>query len=424
MTRRRTAAIAILLLAGILPARAQTADTLKTIDNPSGGRIVYGPIPSATSMASAMGIVLHDVHANFGDRPQIGNFFKAKGSDSVATFFTLTAKQQDGSAKPISGLVIISMPQGSKPAGAVLYDDAGRFAKTEPAMMQKLGEAWHAAAIRPAVDAPARQAEPLHMTTAGDRSAIIGLPAGWQLNGVSGGQLSASGPTGELVYLGLLYQQIHSSYGGDLFSAFVAVSNQVRQSKNLPPGTYKLVSSRDLGPSQGEQKVIEAMLEVDLHDGKGPRKGSVRLGALITRGLPSWALTVSGSNAPITVADAEAPTMMAIIHSFSQDTKIIGIEGRAAVDKIHADAHAAQIRADAQSAANDAHNAAFNAHMDDIDRYSKSFQNYQFDRSQIQDNDLNARGTVSNVTAEALVKADPNRFQYVQTQDFLKGVDY
>jgi hypothetical protein len=62
--------------------------------------------------------------------------------------------------------------------------------------------------------------------------------------------------------------------------------------------------------------------------------------------------------------------------------------------------------------------------MDDIDRYSKSFQNYQLDRSQIQDNDLNTRGIASNGLAEALVKADPNRFQYVQTQDFLKGVDY
>jgi hypothetical protein len=62
--------------------------------------------------------------------------------------------------------------------------------------------------------------------------------------------------------------------------------------------------------------------------------------------------------------------------------------------------------------------------MDDIDRYSKSFQNYQLDRSQIQDNDFNARGTASNGLAEALVKADPNRFQYVQTKDFLKGVDY
>jgi len=42
----------------------------------------------------------------------------------------------------------------------------------------------------------------------------------------------------------------------------------------------------------------------------------------------------------------------------------------------------------------------------------------------IQDNDLNARGTALNGLAEALVKADPNRFQYVQTQDFLKGIDY
>jgi len=36
----------------------------------------------------------------------------------------------------------------------------------------------------------------------------------------------------------------------------------------------------------------------------------------------------------------------------------------------------------------------------------------------------NARGAVPNALADALVKANPDRFQTVPTQDFLKGTDF
>jgi hypothetical protein len=447
-------AVAALCIVAFL-SRARADDGLKTIDNPGGGQVLYGALPGESSLQGAMGTMLRNIHGHFGERPQIGRFFQTRGSDSIAAFFTLTAKKQGN--KPIAGLVIVSLPQGSKPAAAVLYDEAARFPKTEPAMMQKLNEAWHTAATRTAAStsggsAPAAAAgqtapQPLRMATAGDRSASIGLPAGWQLTSVSGGQLIAEGPNGERVFLGLIYQQIHDprsiqnqgmpnsggmgrntplvcAYGGDLFSAFVSVNNQVRQNNQLPAGTYKLISSQNLPASQFEQQVIQAILEVDLHDGKGPRSGSVRIGAMASRGSPTWAMTVNGSNVPKPVADAEAPTIMAIIHSYSQDARVIAGETKAVIDNIHAVGAAAAKQAAASQAAGEARNAAFHAHMDDIDRYSKSFQNYQLDRSQIQDNDLNTRGTASNGLAEALVKADPNRFQYVQTQDFLKGVDY
>jgi hypothetical protein len=43
-------------------------------------------------------------------------------------------------------MVIVTMPQGSKPAAAVLFDDSSRFNHTAKAMMKKLNEAWHAQA--------------------------------------------------------------------------------------------------------------------------------------------------------------------------------------------------------------------------------------------------------------------------------------
>jgi hypothetical protein len=84
----------------------------------------------------------------------------------------------------------------------------------------------------------------------------------------------------------------------------------------------------------------------------------------------------------------------------------------------------ARIAANSAHATEDARSAAFQAHMDNIDRFSKSFQNYQLDQTELQDNNLNARGAVPNALADALVKANPDRFQTVPTQDFLKGVDF
>jgi hypothetical protein len=84
----------------------------------------------------------------------------------------------------------------------------------------------------------------------------------------------------------------------------------------------------------------------------------------------------------------------------------------------------ARTAADAALATEDARSAAFQAHMDNIDRFSKSFQNYQLDQTELQDNNANARGAVPNSLADALVKADPNRFRTVPTHDFIKGKDF
>jgi hypothetical protein len=279
------------------------------------------------------------------------------------------------------------------------------------------------------------------MATAGDRSASMGLAPGWRLTGVSGGQLSAEGPNGEQIGLGLLYQGIRPSicpFGSDPFNAYVCVINHVRQSKGMSPGSFKLVSSQNLGGSPQEQQVIQVFFESDLHDGKGPRKGSARIGEMHVNGVPTWALTVSGSDAPVRVADAENPLIMAMVHSYSQDARVIGQERDIAIGQIQASARNAQIRADAQSAANDSRNAAFeahmhdidrsssafSAHMDDIDRSSKAFQNYQLDQSVVRDSDYAERGTISNNLADALVKANPDRFQIVQSDDFIRGKDY
>jgi len=462
MPRLKTCVVATVALfaACVTFASDEAQDGLKTIDNPGGGQLVYGALAGQSSLPAAMGYMLRQVRGHFGDRPQISKFFQTKGGDSVATFFNLTAKNQSGSVgsgKLITGLVIVTMPRtGAPPAAAVLYDEAARFARTEPDMMQALNNAWRNEAIRYAATQPARNPEglaphdgqptgpqpadqTLHQATAGDRSASIGLAPGWKIASVAGGNLRAEGPSGEVIDIAGMIQQIHDPrftqnrrmpYGnngstfvapmnGDLFASYVNLVNQARQSQGKPPASFRLVSSKSIPP-----RALEAIFELDLHDGKGMRKGSVRLDPVFTPGVPTWALSVTGSNAPETVFATANPVMMAMYKTYSQDRNIIGREQQAVLNGIAAAGARSRANAAAADARRISSSAAFNQHMDDIDRSSKSFQNYQFDRSQLQDNDLNARGTVDNRTADALVKAYPDRYQIITRPDFIRGVDY
>ncbi len=76
------------------------------------------------------------------------------------------------------------MPSGSKPAAAVIYDEAARFGKTMNPMMKKLNEVWHMDTTpQPAGAAGSAKAAPvaqLRQTAFPDNSGSIGLPAGWK----------------------------------------------------------------------------------------------------------------------------------------------------------------------------------------------------------------------------------------------------
>jgi hypothetical protein len=420
-------------------------DSLKFINNPGGGQVVYGSL-SPQPYQAAMGFMLRQVHGHFGDRPQVGKFVRAKDGSSVATFFTVNAKAQGGASKPVTGMVIVAIPRsGAQAMAAVLYDDSARFSKTQPVMLNSLNEAWHREAQQFAASQPAAESGPaapsaqtLRQTTAGDGSASIGLAPGWRITNVAGGYLSAVGPNGEAMDIAGMFQQIHdprsmqgmpygggagpmlvAPIGGDLFSAYSSIVNQVRQSKGKPPVTFHLISSQKVGP-----QAIQAFYQVDLLDGKGMRKGNVRLDAGYTPGTPTWALTVTNSSAPESVFAAQNPVMTAMYKTYSQDRSVIGREQQVVMNGIKAAGERSKEEGKLADERREASSAAFNQHMDDLDRSSKSFQNYQLDRSQLQDNANNTRGTIDYLAADALVKADPDRFEIITRPDFIKGVDY
>ena len=89
----------------------------------------------------------------------------------------------------------------------------------------------------------------------------------------------------------------------------------------------------------------------------------------------------------------------------------------------------ATARYNATQAANDAQQATWDADQDAQARNGQEFSNYLLDQTVVQDNNMYNNGTVGhgtawNSTADALVKADPDRFEYVNKPNFWQGTDY
>ena len=93
MTQKQISSLLIAnLLLACVSAFAQIP--LKSINNPQGGKIIYGPVDGATSESGAMGMILRNVHMQCGDKPQVGKLFQVRGTNSVAVFFNVVKRTQ------------------------------------------------------------------------------------------------------------------------------------------------------------------------------------------------------------------------------------------------------------------------------------------------------------------------------------------
>ena len=353
----------------------------------------------------------------------------------------------------------------------MLYDDAARFRKTQPAMMASLNKAWQAENTQRVAQgrsgsgggayagnnfgngpggvfgvniAPDQSlSQPLHLATVADNSASIGLPAGWTISGGGGGTLHAEGPHGESLHMGVINgnnydpqtpqgaQMINYMRRGstpftacpmssDLMADFQCVSTQNRKRQNQPPIRLRVVSSK-FDPQNRMEGAFLA--ETDFSDGKGAYMTSLRLGAK-RMGPGNWMLTVGAANVPKALAEQEWPTIHAMIMSYRQNSAVIQQQTAQIISQINARAEANRKLADAKAEANYAHNKQIEDNWDVQAKENKAFENYTLDRAVVQDNEIPAHGTFDYPTADWLVKSDPNRFQYVATQDLLKGIDY
>ena len=443
---------AVALLALGMLCSAQTA--LKTINNPGGGMIVYGLVDGQTSEAGAMGAILRSLHSKYGDKPQVGRPFRVKGSNSVAAYFTLTKKTQGNSQ--IAGLLIADRVADNRVEAAVVSDDAARFRQTINPMLKTLFGAWHPAGAVP-VSAPASSAAVagLHPVVVPDHSAGASLPPGWEMTpGNGGGTLFAKGPDGEAAFLGfailagnsrdprvqqtmrfaqgagrntMYANAIYYPYGGDLGKSFVDLLNLWRGKRGLAPGTVDFTANQRVPSAPGTSCAYLAG-RANFPDAKGPGAIDVVfcLGPLGRMG--SYMAFINETVVPAGRADKERPTMQAVLQSFWVDQAKVNAQAAAiakpAIDAIHEiGRRAAQQAADAH-AMSDAHNRSVEKMWDSRDKSNQAFSNYLLDQTVIQDNYQNAHGTVWNQTADALVKADPNRYEYVPTPNFWKGIDY
>ncbi|MFZ0706266.1 MAG: hypothetical protein WAM71_11730 [Candidatus Korobacteraceae bacterium] len=438
-TRCVSLAVALLWLSvSLTTARAQ--ESLRTIDNPGGGQVVYGQVDQSTPQGT-MAAVLRYVHTRFGDRPQVSKVFQSRDGHTFAAFFTLTAKNHGN--KPVSGLVIVSLAGGAKPAAAVLYDDSSRFVKTEPVLLEKLTDAWKSASTPPASSgaSPSGAVPPLTPTRFPDGSGAVNLPAGWRITFASHGAAKITGPRGEAVLLGNSVGPIYDPNNPQV-QARLRFANPNNRPILCPTSdalhTYLCVLQhgaasqpifqlRKSSPIPAQRGVVQAVLidaDLDLHDGRGLLSCELGLGITAVSALGSRTLILNGTCAPQSSIAQEQPTLKAIWDSYSINDQVVGQEFAGDEARSRAAGNNARIQANNAHAAEDAQSAGFQAHMDNIDRFSKSFQNYQLDQTELQDSQQNTRGAVSNSTADALVKADPDRFQTVPTQNFLKGTDF
>lgn len=431
---------------------------LKTIDNPKGGKIVYGQVQGQSSEAGAMGAILHSLHTQYGDKPQVGKVFQVRGTDSVAIFLTLIKRNQ-GNAK-VAGMLIASKAGDGQVEAALLSDDASRFGSTINPMLKRLFSVWHPAGSAHSSESSsstsASRSAALHSYALPDHSASVSLPDGWKVEAGSGmGTIMATGPNGESVALGYAYlasdtnnpavqrtmntlrngglrntayaNALYYPYGGDLAKTFVDLAHMMSKRNGKPAGNFK-ISGETRMQTAGSLRCAHLLGQVDPRDGKGTREMNTVFCSSPPGRFGSYMSVAYHTAVPMAVADRERATMGAILASFSENQAVIQGQASAiaapAIAQIHEIGRQAAQQAANAHAAEDAHNQSVEKRWDDNDKHNQAFSNYLLDQTVIQDNENHTHSTEWNQTADAMVKNNPDRYEYVPTPNFWKGVDY
>ncbi|MGO9271300.1 MAG: hypothetical protein ACLQOO_13760 [Terriglobia bacterium] len=455
---------------------AGAQSSLQSIDSPQGGKIVYGLVDGATTQAAAMSKVLRIVHNNCGERPQVGRVFRVRGTDSVAVFFTVVNRPQGN--KPVAGEVI-AVPSGPNQIEAALVsDDATRFGSSLNPMLNQLFSVWHPGgagqASGPAAGGHSALAATLRTVAASDNSVSIGVPDGWTLDPrSSGGTIHVTGPQGQDVALGMnksgvdpthpwqrnfarmggrpLPGQIVYPYHGNLVQAFPGLFQAWRRSNGLGPAKLEIEKIDPFPVPQGSplgrgEECVVATGHLD-PDGQGMRTMSDLMCAALPVDWGGYPVTLNHHLVPDALVEQDKATFGAMLSSWKENAEVLKQQtaeagrqkaasdqetrawGQQAVANINAIGQRAAIRNDAVQAANDAQHAGYWAQQDSNARTSQAFSNYILDQTVIQDNNMYGNGTIGHGTvwnseADRLVKADPNRFEIVDTPNFWKGWDY
>lgn len=474
---------ALILMAGFVAwsqtTGAQSNNGVTVINNPGGGAIAYAQMPAQHTLRGAMGKVLQYAHSRFGARPQISRVMRGSDGNSLAVIFTVKSPALGN--QEIAGLALVAVSPSAPGKGAVLTDQADRFRSTVGSMLKLLQSgaglsgtgrgaasaatsapasapefpptltptstpsrsAPAAAASLPTTGRPATAsgapAAPLHQTSFPDGSGSIGLPDGWTITGAHAGEVIAKGPTPAWLHFdwqipaldpndprsrglmrpGTAAAFVDIPYGTDAASTFKSALTQFLQKHGKAPPTIEIVDSKEVG---AKEALVSA--RIGAVDGQGPTSALADIGIGPSDNQGSYLITLYIISFPQELAQQSQATVVAMLHSY----------------KVNQDVALAQIQADSQKSqqataqtlaemrrrqvASDQQFAAFQRSQDAQERQFQAFDNNLLDRTVIRDTDLNAHGTVSNDLADALIDANPNRFQEVPAGDYVKGIDY
>jgi hypothetical protein len=457
-------------------AKTQTPTPLTRVDGPQGGKIAYGALDGAATQPAALAKLLNGVQAKCGEKPQIGRVFQFRGTNSVGVFFSVTDHSKAN--KQVAGLAIATATGPNQVEAAMLTNDASRFGQTVNPMLEQLFGAWHPGGQATASGSPTdAQSAPagsvrtassarLHTVTAPDNSASIGIPDGWQLDPNSAsGTMALRGPNGEQVVYGAMRpavdpynpQQVQAvrygiykgtgtilyPYHSDLGKAYPELLQAWRRAFNLAPAKLEVDK---IEPMKGAGNCVLVTGHIDA-DGQGMKK---LIDDICQSPQAQWGAYTITRNFNI-MADAqserEQSTVMAMIPTYKINQQVMNQQmqqklaqkqqsdqqwrdfGQQQSDRIRAQGEAAQRSFADRQAVNDAQHADWRAGQVDNARNGQGFSNYLLDQTVVEDNNMFNNGTVGhgtvyNSTADALVKADPNRFSIVDVPNYWQGTDF
>jgi hypothetical protein len=447
-------------------------------------------VAGATTQAAAMSKILIGMQNTCGEKPHLGKVFQFKGTKTVAVFFTVTDHSKGN--KMVAGLVMSAASGPRQVEAALLSNDASRFGKTVNPMLQQLLSVWQPGGQSAASGSSAGEQSAsagnthsassarLHMATASDKSASIGIANGWRLDPSSASSTMAlRGPNGELAVYNAMKpavdpynpQQVQAvrygiykgsgtmlyPYHPDLGKAYPELLQAWRRANNLPPAKLQVDK---IEPLKGAGTCVLVTGHIDA-DGQGMKKLIDDICQTPPAQWGAYTITRNFNIMTDTQSEREQNTVMAMFMSVKVNQQVMNQQmqqkmarkqhsdqqwrawGQQQSDLIRAQGEAAQKNFADRQAANDAQHAGYwaqqnnnaaqhaqwNAGQDAQARNNQGFSNYLLDQKVVQDNNMYGNGTVGhgtlwNSTADALIKADPNRFEYVDKPNFWQGTDY
>jgi hypothetical protein len=238
----------------------------------------------------------------------------------------------------------------------------------------------------------------------------------------------------------------------DPVKSFADLIQQFRKSNNMGPAPIQIQSAEQVAPPSGAEfqgeRCAQATGQVN-PDGKG-MQGMFRVICVTPGQFGDFSFLDYVAEFPTSEAGQGNAMAAAIMNSFNENIALVTQRATAqaaphiaqlkqvdaqqraanqqftanAVNNIHAIGAAATARMNATEAANSAEQAGWNAQQNANAQNAQGFSNYLLDQNVVQNNFTGAHSTQWNSAADAMVQANPNKYSYVSTPNYIPGTDY